>query len=97
MVATNDIKDRIAGRRDFLASEFSVKSIGIFGSYSRGEAREDSDVDILVEFSETPGLFKFIELEEYLEEILGVKVDLVTKNALRPRMAKKILDEVIYV
>ncbi|RLG57218.1 MAG: nucleotidyltransferase, partial [Candidatus Hydrothermarchaeota archaeon] len=63
----------------------------------RGEQREASDVDILVEFYETPDLLKFIELERYLEEILGVKVDLVRKQAIREELRERILKEVVSV
>ena len=80
-----------------LREKFKVKEIGIFGSYVRGEAKETSDVDILVEFDETPSLFEFIELETYLSELLGVKVDLVMKRALKPHIKQHILREVVYV
>ena len=80
-----------------LREKFKVKEIGIFGSYVRGEAKETSDVDILVEFDETPSLFEFIELETYLSELLGVKVDLIMKRALKPHIKQHILREVVYV
>ena len=63
----------------------------------RQEAREDSDIDILVEFEKPIGLFKFLELEEHLSQLLGRKVDLVSKNALKPHIGKYILDEVIMI
>ena len=80
-----------------LKQKYHVKEIGIFGSYVRGNQKRKSDVDILVEFEEVPGLFKFIELEDYLTEILGIKTDLVMKDALKPYIGKHILDEVIYL
>lgn len=80
-----------------LANRFFVKQIGLFGSYVRGEQISTSDVDILVEFSCPIGMFKFLELEEYLESILGKKVDLVSKKALKPRIGRYILKEVITV
>ncbi len=80
-----------------LAKEFKVKTIGVFGSYVRGEQSDRSDVDILVEFNGRIGFFKFLELEEYLEKLLGVKVDLVSKKALKPRIGARILNEVVMI
>ena len=74
-----------------------MKEIGVFGSFVRGEAKKSSDIDILVEFSEPVGLFEFMELEEYLEKLLGHKVDLVSKKALKPIIGKYILEEVVIV
>ena len=94
-------KDRITGiiqkNMPFLRSEYNVDTIGIFGSVSRGEEKKSSDVDILVEFSKPLGMFKFIELEEYLGKLIGKKVDLVTKKALKPANKQEILQEVSYV
>lgn len=81
----------------FLQTKYNVKTIGVFGSVSRGEEKKSSDVDILVEFSEPVGFFKFIELEEFLGELIGKKVDLVTKKALKPTIGREILKEVVYV
>jgi len=80
-----------------LKEKYGVKEIGIFGSYVRGEYKEKSDLDILVEFEEDAkiGLLKFVNLENYLSDIIGVKVDLVEKSALKPRIGKNILREVI--
>lgn len=80
-----------------LAKQFKVKEIGIFGSIVRGEAKETNDVDILVEFKEPIGLFKFLELEEYLSDLIGRKVDLISKKALKPRIGKHILREVAFL
>jgi uncharacterized protein len=76
---------------------YNVKQIGIFGSYIHSKQKKKSDVDLLIEFSKTPSLFRFIELENYLTEILGVKVDLVMKSALKPAIGKRILNEVVYL
>ena len=82
-----------------LREKFKVKSIGVFGSYVRGEQKRGSDVDVLVEFEEDAeiGFFKFLDLEEFLSQLLGVKVDLVTKDALKPYIGKRILQEVVMV
>ena len=83
--------------KPILEEKYKVKTLGVFGSYVRGEQKEDSDLDILVEFQEPVGLFKFMELEEFLGKNTGVKVDLVSKKALKPRIGKYILKEVINV
>jgi predicted nucleotidyltransferase len=80
-----------------LTKQFKVKEIGIFGSVVQGEDKETSDVDILVEFVEPIGFFKFLELEEYLSDLIERKVDLVSKKALKPRIGKHILKEVAFL
>ena len=90
----NDILRILAANRSRL-NDFSVKSLSIFGSVARDEAANGSDVDILVEFTKPTGLFGFIRLMHYLQEILGVKVDLATPNALRMEMREQILKEAI--
>lgn len=80
----------------YLKEEYNVRSIGIFGSYVRSEQREESDVDILVEFQRPVGFFQFLNLEDYLSERLGLKVDLVTSDALKPIIKPRILKEVVY-
>lgn len=74
-----------------------MKSLGVFGSQVRGEARRDSDVDILVEFAETSDLFRFMDLEEDLVALLRRRVDLVTKPALKGNIGKRILSKVVEV
>lgn len=80
-----------------LVKKYNIKNIGIFGSYVRSEEKKNSDIDILVEFIRPIGFFKFLELEENLEKLLGRKVDLVSKKALKPRIGEYILKEVIMV
>ncbi|MBI2758217.1 MAG: nucleotidyltransferase family protein [Chloroflexi bacterium] len=77
--------------------EFGVRSIALFGSFARGEARRDSDIDLLVEFNQPVGLFEFTRLKLYLEKKLGRKVDLVTSEALRKEMRNDILREALHV
>ncbi len=77
-----------------LREKYSVSYLGIFGSYIRGEQTKDSDLDVLIQFDKKPGLLKYIELENYLSDLLGVKVDLVMKSALKPNIGKQILNEV---
>ncbi|HHT9132199.1 MAG TPA: nucleotidyltransferase family protein [Candidatus Tripitaka californicus] len=91
------IKEILAKHKEELKERYKVKEIGIFGSYAKREHRKKSDIDILVEFEEVPGLFKFLELEDYITEILGVKVDLVRKKALREELKDRILKETVYI
>ena len=83
--------------RPVIESKYFVKNLEVFGSYIHGEQKKSSDLDILVEFSKTIDLFKYIELENYLSEKLGVKVDLVMKDTLKPRIKDRILNEAIPV
>ncbi len=80
-----------------LVERYRVKSLGVFGSYVRHEARPDSDIDLLVTFDEPPGLLKFVELENYLTDLLEIKVDLVMQDALKPALGQRILAEVVQV
>jgi uncharacterized protein len=80
-----------------LTRRYHIKRIGLFGSFVRGEQRQASDVDILVEFSQPIGLFKFLEFEEQLEKAVGMKVDLVSRKALTPRIGRHILNEVVLI
>jgi uncharacterized protein len=97
MKTLEEIKQWLVLNKSALQERYGVKEIGIFGSYVRQEQTEASDVDVLVEFSEVPGLLKFIDLENYISDNLGIKVDLVHKKGLKPRIGKRILVEVIYL
>jgi len=93
------IKEILKKHEKELKEKYGIKEIGIFGSYLRGEAKEESDLDILVEFKPDAkiSLLDFVELENYLSDLLGVKVDLVEKSTLKPRIGKCILSEVVYL
>ena len=73
----------------------NVASLSVFGSVARGDAGEESDVDILVSFSKPVGLFEFLDVKAYLEDLLGVSVDLVTEDALKPPLREHILAEAV--
>jgi predicted nucleotidyltransferase len=94
-----EIKSQLEALKPVLKERFQVETIGVFGSYCRGEQRGKSDVDILVTFVEPNDvdLLDFIGLKQFLRRKLKVKVDLVTKSALKPRIRDKILQETIYV
>ena len=79
----------------FLAEKYHVDSLGLFGSYVRDEQGPGSDLDVLVSFHQAPSLLKFIELEDYLTEALGVQVDLVVREALKKRIGDRIQSEVV--
>jgi predicted nucleotidyltransferase len=90
------ISNIISKNKEDLKQKYKVSRIGIFGSFSRNEATKESDVDILVEFSEPIGL-DFVLLAEELELLLGNKVDLVSSKAVKPRLKKYIEEDLIYV
>ena len=97
MKKLKEIKKILEEHKSIIEKQFKVKEIGIFGSYVRGEQEDKSDMDILVEFREPVGFFTFFDLEEYLSDLLGIKVNLVSKKALKPRIAKYILQEMISI
>ena len=80
-----------------LARQYHVQSLGVFGSYVRHAQRPGSDLDVLVTFEEPPGLLTFLALENYLADVLGVKVDLVMREALKPAIGEHILRELVPV
>jgi predicted nucleotidyltransferase len=80
-----------------LRQRYGVRSLGVFGSYVRGEQERGSDLDILVDFDRIPTLFEFLRLERHLSQQLGVSVDLVMKTALKPAIGRYILEEVVSV
>lgn len=93
----SDIIARLRQTLPEITQRFQVKSLSLFGSYVRCRQRKGSDLDILVEFSEPPSFFEFLALERYLGELLGVKVDLVMKDALKPTIGKNILAEAVAI
>jgi len=87
----------IRNRKPELESHYGVQRLGLFGSYVREKQSERSDIDILVTFNRDIDLFDFLDLREYLESQLNIKVDLVMESALKPAIGKRILSEVEYV
>jgi len=92
-----EIKSILKKHKSELKKKYKVKEIGIFGSFIRGEENKNSDIDILVDYHEVPDLILFMDLKEYLSELLKLKVDLVMKSALKLRIGKRILKEVVYI
>lgn len=97
MINIDFIRTQLAAYKPQLAERYGIKEIGIFGSYVRGEQGEKSDVDVLVDFTSSISLLDFIHLENELSDLLGIKVDLVMRTALKPRIGKHILEEVVPV
>ena len=97
MKTFDDINQALHDHLEELRRDYGVAEIGIFGSFARGEQREGSDVDILVQFDRPVGFVMFMRLENHLRKLFGVNVDLVTKKALRPYIGRRILEEVRYV
>ena len=99
MKTVAQIKKKLEELKPILEDKYQVETIGVFGSYVRGQQTFESDVDVLVEFAADAriGLFKYVDLELYLSEQLGVKVDLVAKGGLKPSLKERILSEVVYV
>ena len=80
-----------------IRKKFGVESLALFGSVARDEAKLGSDLDVLVTYIKSPGLFGFLDLKEYLEQLLSCPVDLVTEKALKKQLREKILREAISV
>ncbi|MGQ9705623.1 MAG: nucleotidyltransferase family protein [bacterium] len=97
MKTLSEIKNILVENKEELKKKYNIKEIGIFGSLVRGEQNKRSDIDILVEFYEVPDLLKFIEIERYLEKLLGKKVDLIEKTSVRRELKDIILREVVRI
>ncbi|NQE51973.1 hypothetical protein C5S29_00170 [ANME-1 cluster archaeon GoMg3.2] len=94
----NEIERKLEEKKVHIKSVFHIREIGIFGSFIRGEQNASSDIDVLVEFEKGhKDFFNYMRLKHYLEELLGRKVDMVIKNAVKPRLRERIFSEVEYV
>ena len=96
MITKKYILDKLSELKPILLKEYSVKQIGLFGSFSDDSNTSESDIDLLVEFEKPIG-WKYFSLEIYLENVFGRKIDLVTKNALKKQLKDRILSQVQYV
>jgi predicted nucleotidyltransferase len=99
VASIQEIKAILTEQKSYLKRKYGVKEIGIFGSYIRGQNNRASDLDILVELERPPkiSLIGIVELENYLSDLLAIKVDLAIKKNLRKRIGKRILSEVEYI
>lgn len=94
----SEIERKLREKKEYIKEAFHISEIGIFGSFIRGEATASSDIDILVTFEKGhKDFFNYMRLKHYLEELLERNVDLVIKNAVKPRLQERILNEVKYV
>jgi uncharacterized protein len=91
-----DVRSRLRPQAETL-KRFGVASLKLFGSVSRGSAQSGSDVDLLVQFDSPPNYDRYMDLKFHLETVLGVKVDLVTENALRPEMREAVEKDLLLV
>ncbi|MUW14242.1 DNA polymerase beta [Halorubrum sp. CBA1125] len=97
MAPVEDMSTRLARLKPQLEQEYPIAELGIFGSYARDEQRPDSDLDILVAFERPVSLFDLVRLENELTNELGVDVDLVTKDSLKPRIESRVTEDIVYV
>lgn len=91
-----DIKTKLEVHKKELFEKYPIKDLAIFGSYARNEQKPTSDLDLMVEFHSRVG-FEFIELADKLEEILGIKVDLVSKKGIKERCFERIKEDLIWI
>jgi predicted nucleotidyltransferase len=96
MYTRTEIENKLHKIKPVLADQFHVSKIGYFGSFATDEQNDNSDLDLLVEFSQPIG-WEFFTLERFLEQSLGLKIDLVTRNALKERIKDSILNQVRYI
>ncbi|NMG07327.1 nucleotidyltransferase family protein [Brasilonema sp. UFV-L1] len=97
MKTLEEIKQILRQNKPLLQEHYHITQLGIFGSYARGEQTQESDVDVLIDYDRAPTLFKLVELGDYLSSAIGMKVDIVTQNGLKPRIRERVLSEVVYV
>jgi predicted nucleotidyltransferase len=97
MTKLEKIKRVLKARKRILSQKYGIAEMGLFGSYVRGEQKKKSDLDILVQLNKKMGLLGFLDIENYLSDLLGIKVDLVMKKVLKPEIGKHILNEVVYL
>ena len=93
----DEILARLRAEMPRLREEYKVRSLSVFGSYVRGKQRKRSDVDVLVEYEKTPGLIGFVHLQYHLGDILGAKVDLVSRGGLKGEIGARICEEAMPV
>lgn len=97
MKSLEELRKILQNQKDNLKDEYAVNKIGIFGSYTKEEQIETSDIDILVDFQKAIDLLTFVHLKDHLSKLLNVNVDLVMKKALKPNIGRRILKDVIYI
>ena len=94
---TSEILEQLQSMRQELREQYHVRRLGIFGSYSRGDQVEQSDLDLVVEFDQPIGMMAFVHLKKFISDKLKLKIDLVTPDGLHPLIRDRVLHEVVYV
>ena len=99
MKTLEEIKHILQAQKPYLAEQYGVTEVGVFGSYVRGEQHADSDIDVLIELEEPPriSLLGLVDMEYYLSDLLGADVDVAIKKNLRKRIGRRILSEVVSI
>ena len=97
MTKLDDLRKILQAHKEELNRKYGVSEIGIFGSYVKNEQNDASDVDILIDFNTSIDLLTFVNLKNYLSDLLKVNVDLVMKKALKPKIGQRILHEVMEI
>jgi uncharacterized protein len=92
-----EIREILSLQKEFIRQKYRITELSVFGSYARGEQNESSDIDILVDYEIAPTLIMLVELRDYLSQIFGLKVDIVTKNGLKSRIRERVLAEAVSV
>ncbi len=96
MQSLTEIQSTLSSRKNDLFKRFQIKNLAVFGSFARGEQKSDSDLDLLVEFDQPVGI-EFIDLANYLEDLLKIRVDLVSRKGIKAKYFKQIEDDLKYV
>ena len=97
MKSTSEIIQRLSSMKTDLQQQFGITDLGIFGSYVREEQKPESDIDVYVDYHETPSLLDIVDLENFLSDTLNEKVDVVPRECIRPELEKYILPEIIRI
>lgn len=97
MKTFDELRQVLLLQKQSLCEKYQITEIGIFGSYARGEETEASDIDILVDYETAPTFIMLVELRDYLSQLFGLKVDVVTKNGLKARIRDRVLAEAIFI
>lgn len=97
MTQCDDILARLRAHLPDLRRRYPIASLGIFGSLARNDGRPDSDLDVLVEFAEPISLSRFVALENEVAALMGRKVDLVSRAALRPHIGRQVMRDLVMV
>lgn len=92
-----EIKEILGQVKSLVKEKYYVSELGIFGDYVKGEVQENSEVNILIDYTEPPSLLDLVDMEYYLSDLLKVKTDVISKNGLKGKRRERILSEVIYV